>query len=189
MLVTASMTDREQFDTAALPHLESVYRAAVALCGRRQDADELVQRTFLKAIERFDSFAPGTNCKAWLLRILRNTWFDELRHRRVVGPTVSADDARLAEPDRSGETTWTDARDLLENFSDEQVIKALNELPDDQRLTLYLVDVEELSHEEAAGVLDVAVGTVKSRTSRARAALKERLEAHARDRGFIGRER
>ena len=172
-----------------MPHLSAVYRAAMALCRHRQDAEELVQATFLKALERFDSFEAGTHCKAWLLRILRNTWFDELRHRKVVGPTVSAEKVAIAEPDGEAETMWTDARDLLENFSDEQIIAALGDLPDEQRLTLYLVDVEALSQEEAAGVLGVAVGTVKSRSSRARAVLKQRLAAHARDLGFVGRDR
>lgn len=186
------MAEKAQFEALALPHMESVYRAAVALSGRRQDAEELVQATFLKAIERFDSFTAGTNCKAWLLRILRNTWFDELRHRKVVGTTLPVDEGRIAAeaaaPDGEPETTWADAEDLLENFSDEQVIRALGELPDEQRLTLYLVDVEDLSHDEAAGILGVAVGTIKSRTSRARGALKRKLQAHARDLGFIGRE-
>jgi len=172
-----------------MPHLESVYRAASALCGRRQDAEELTQTTLVKAIERFDSFAEGTNCKAWLLRILRNTWFDELRHRKVVGPTVDAEKLQIADPAHPEETAWTNAEDLLENFSDAEVIRALGELPDEQRLTLYLVDVEELDHEAAADILGVAVGTVKSRASRARSALKGRLTARARELGFLERER
>jgi RNA polymerase sigma-70 factor, ECF subfamily len=184
------MADRARFETLALPHLDALYRAAWALSGRRQDCEELVQVTLLKAIERFDSFAEGTNCRAWLLRILRNTWFDTLRHRKVVGPTVAADDLQLADPAPPGddETAWHNPQDLLDNFGDEQIITALRELPDDQRLTLYLVDVERLSHEETAEIMNVAVGTVKSRTSRARETLRERLEAHARDLGFIGRQ-
>lgn len=187
--VTASMADKARFDTLALPHLDALYRAAWALSGRGQDCEELVQVTLLKALERFGSFAEGTNCRAWLLRILRNTWFDALRHRKVVGPTVAVDDLPLAAPTRGSaeETAWSNPQDLLNNFGDEQVIIALRELPDEQRLTLYLVDVERLSHEEVAEIMNVAVGTVKSRTSRARETLRERLEAHARDLGFIGR--
>lgn len=183
------MADRREFERTALPCLEAVYRAAYALCGRRQEAEDLAQTTFVKAMERFDSFKTGTNCKAWLLRILRNTWFDELRHRRVVGPTVPIEKVRPAGREKVNETSWHDARDLLENFSDEQVIRALGDLPDEQRLTLYLADVEEMSQEDVAEIMGVAVGTVKSRTSRAREALKKKLEAHARDLGFVGRER
>ncbi len=72
----------ETFEEIALPYLNAVYRAAVALCGRRQEADDLVQDTFLKAFERFELFQPGTNCKAWLLQILRNTWIDRLRRKK-----------------------------------------------------------------------------------------------------------
>ena len=80
-------------------------------------------------------------------------------------------------------------QDLLENFSDEQVVRALKELPDEKRLTLFLIDVEQLSQEEVAEIMDVAVGTVKSRTSRARVVLKEKLLSYAKEMGFLGSER
>ncbi|HUU57970.1 MAG TPA: RNA polymerase sigma factor [Phycisphaerae bacterium] len=181
------MADREQFESAALPHIEAVFRAAVALCGDREHAEDLVQVTYLKALEGFNSFRPGSNCRAWLVRILRNTWVDELRHRKVAGPQLPVNEGLLGAPDSPDETVWTNARDLLDNFSDQQVIRALGEIPEEQRLTLFLVDVEQLPQEEVAEIMAVAVGTVKSRTSRARAALKQRLFAHAKDLGFIGR--
>jgi RNA polymerase sigma-70 factor (ECF subfamily) len=181
------MADAREFERVAMPHLDAVYRAAYALSGRAGQADDLAQATFLKALERFDTFRPGTNCKAWLLRILRNTWIDRLRHLKVVGTTVPAEEALLAEPPHAETTTWSDPAAVLENFADAQVIAALRELPEDQRLTLFLVDVEEFSQEEVAEITGVAVGTVKSRTSRARAALRGKLEAHARDLGLTGR--
>ena len=184
---TETMAERAQFEKLALVHLESVYRAAWALSGRQQEAEELVQTVLLKALESFGSFQAGTNCRAWLLRILKNTWFDELRHRKVVGPTVAVEDLPLSDPPLPEETVWSNPQDLLDNFGDEQVIRALRDLPDDQRLTLYLVDVEGLSHEEAGRIMDIPEGTVKSRTSRARETLRERLEAHARDLGLTGR--
>jgi RNA polymerase sigma-70 factor (ECF subfamily) len=181
-------TQRELFEQVALPHLDVVLRAAVALCRNRHEAEDLTQSTFVKALERFDSFEPGVpagpQCKAWLIQILRNTWIDHLRHRKVAGTAVPIDEAMVAD-DPQEEPVWTDARDLLENFSDEQVIKALIRLPEDQRLTLFLVDVEQCSQEEAAGILGVAVGTVKSRASRARTALRRSLADHARDLGFV----
>ena len=183
------MAEARDFEKIATPHMGSVYRAAYSLSGDAARAEDLVQATFLKALQRFGTFEPGTNCKAWLMQILRNTWIDELRHAKVVGTTVPADENLPADRPGAEATSWSDARDVLENFSDEQVIKALGELGDDQRLTLYLIDVEQLSQEEVAGITGVPVGTVKSRLSRARSALEMRLEAHARDLGFIRREK
>jgi len=181
------MADTRDFEKAAMPHLSSVYRAAYALCGEASKAEDLVQAAYLKALQRFDSFRPGTNCRAWLLRILRNTWFDELRHKKFAGKTVTANESLIADRPAGEQTTWSDAKDILENFSDEEVIRALGELSDDQRLTLFLIDVEQLSQDEAAEITGVPVGTVKSRLSRARAAMEARLEAHAKDLGFIRR--
>lgn len=182
------MADRKLFENLALPHLDALYRAAFGLCGRRARAEDLVQATCLKAFERFDSFKPGSNCKAWLLRILRNTWIDELRHIKVVGTQLELQEHLLADKPAEAPAAWSDVEELLEleHFADPEVIRALGELPEDQRLTLLLVDVEQLSHDEAADVLDVPTGTVKSRASRARAAMREKLAEFARDRGFAG---
>jgi len=177
-----------QFEQVALIHLTAVYRAGVALCGQADRADDLVQTTFLKAFERFASFRSGTNCKAWLLRILRNTWIDTLRRQqKLQAQTVPLAEEPVAMPS-TPETVWTNAQDLLDNFSDEQVIKALQGLPEEQRLTLFLVDVEQMSQDEVAQITDVAVGTVKSRTSRARTALKHSLADYARDMHMTGGE-
>ncbi len=181
------MANISEFENTATPYVDAVYRTAFALSGRQEKAEDLTQDTFAKALERFDSFRLGTNCKAWLLRILRNTWIDELRHMRVVGPQVAINEAILPAPEHAEKTVWTSAADILDNFSDEEVIRAMRQLPDEQRLTAFLIDVEQLSHEEVAEITDVAVGTVKSRTSRARAALRQMLLAHARDLGFLER--
>ena len=180
------MADRRSFEQIAMPHLDAVFRAAMVLCGRAALAEDLAQTTFLKAWQRFDTFQPGTKCKTWLMTILRNTWFDELRHRRVTGPGVSIEND-LPEPPQPPRTAWTDASDLLENFGDQEIIRALADLPEQQRLALFLVDVEGLSHEEVAEITGTAVGTVKSRSSRARAALRDKLSDLARDRGLVGR--
>lgn len=180
------MESTETFEKVALPHLNAVYRAAVALSGRRHKADDLVQETFLKAFERFESFQLGTNCKAWLLQILRNVWIDQLRRKKIVGQELPLEEQIIAEKRHDDEIVWSNAEDLIENFSDEQVIKALSELPEDQRLTLFLIDVEQLSQKDVAEITGVAAGTVKSRTSRGRAALKERLASYARNMGLTG---
>ncbi len=183
------MADRSEFESIALEHLETVYRAAVALCGNRQDAEDLVQATFVKALERFDLFEAGTNCKAWLLQILRNTWIDRLRRQKFTEQALPIAEELIAEAPHRDETVWSNAQDLLENFSDQQVIKALSQLPDEQRLTLFLIDVEQFSQEQVAEITDVAVGTVKSRTSRARTALKKKLISYAKQMRLMGGEK
>ncbi len=180
------MAPIEKFEQIALVYMTHVYRAAVAICGRSDVADDIVQTTFLKAYERFGSFAVGTNCKAWLLCILRNSWVDYLRReRKSVERQVPLEDT-IAAPQTVLETVWSNAADLLDNFTDDQVIRALQQLPEDQRLTLFLIDVEQLSQEEVAEVTGVAVGTVKSRSSRARNALKDRLAVYAKDMHLTG---
>ncbi len=174
----------ERFAQVALPHLDNVYRAAVALCGRPNEAEDLTQTTFVKALERFDTFESGTNCKAWLFQILRNTWIDRLRHQKIAGNAVPLDETLVAKDEQTSETVWSDAEDLLANFSDDQVIAAMRRLPEDQRLTLFLIDVEQLSQQEVADITGVAVGTVKSRTSRARTELKKCLASYAEEMGF-----
>ena len=182
-------TIRKSFEEIALPHLNAVYRAAVAICGRQCEAEDLVQDTFVKAFERFELFEKRTNCKAWLFQILRNTWIDRLRHQKIAGLTLPLEEEIVAKASEDGELKWSNAEDLIENFSDDQIIKALSELPEDQRLTLFLTDVEQLSQKEVAQIAGVAVGTVKSRASRARAELKNKLNSYAKQMGLIGGER
>jgi len=172
-----------------MPYLDNVFRMALTLCRSRPQAHDLTQTTFMKAFKQFGAFEIGTNCKAWLLRILRNTWLDWLRHQKVSGTTVPIVEDDLVESPQADIQEWHDASDILERFSDEQVIDAMNMLPEDQRLTVFLVDVEGMSQEDAAEMLDVPVGTIKSRTSRARARLKTLLAAHAKDLGLLGRRR
>jgi RNA polymerase sigma-70 factor (ECF subfamily) len=162
------MSFRNEFEDIAMVHINAVYRAATAISGRAETAEDMVQTTFLKAFENFNSFTKGTNCKAWLMRILRNVWIDELRHRQVTGKELPLNEELAAE--ETTETVWSDAQDMLE------------------RLTLYLVDVEGLTQEEVAEIMDIAVGTVKSRTSRARNTLKICLLSYAKEMGLKGGE-
>jgi len=160
----------------------------VAVCGRSDLAEDLTQATYVKALERFDSLRPGTNCRAWLLRIMRNLWIDRLRRRKKAGTRVPVQETMIVtRPTRK--VAWSDADDLLENFSDEQVIDALRKLPEDRRLTLFLIDVEQMDQRQVAKITGVAVGTVKSRTSRARNELKSHLHSYAEKMGFVGKSR
>ena len=171
-----------------MPHLDALFRAAVAICGQRQQAQDLVQMTYLKALQSFGSFRAGSNCKAWMLSILRNSWIDLLRRKKFDAVSLPLDGETIASRASGPDASAPDREDLLENFSDPQVIRALRGLADDQRLTLYLVDVEELDYKDVAEILQISAGTVKSRVSRARAALKDKLQGHARELGFPQRQ-
>jgi RNA polymerase sigma-70 factor (ECF subfamily) len=183
------MQTSKRFENIALPHLDSVYRAAIAVCGRSDLAEDLTQMTFVRALERFDTLKPGTNCKAWLLQIMRHLWIDRLRHKRASPNKVPINENLVEAPREAKKTAWSDAEDLLENFSDKHVIDALRRLSGDQRLTLFLIDVEQLNQRQVAKIMGVAVGTVKSRTNRARNELKSYLLSYAKEMGFAGRDR
>jgi RNA polymerase sigma-70 factor (ECF subfamily) len=183
------MRTSKRFEQVALPHLDSVYRAAVAIYGRSDEAEDLTQATFAKALERFHMLAPGTNCEAWLFQIMRNHWIDRLRRKKMAGNGVPINETLIAVRPEPRKIAWSDAEDLLENFSDEQVIEALRQLPADRRLTLFLIDVEQMNQEQVAEITGVAVGTVKSRTSRARNELRSYLLSYAREMGYAGRHR
>ena len=170
-------------------HFDPVYRGAFALCAKADTADDLVQTTFLKAFERFESFQSGTNCKAWLMQILRNIWIDRLRHNKFAAQQIPFDEELIADRLHENEIVWSNAQDMMENFSDEQVIRALQELGANQRLTLFLADVEGFSQNDIARITDVEIGTVKSRISRARAQLKKKLAFYADQRGLTGGQR
>ncbi|HHH75571.1 MAG TPA: sigma-70 family RNA polymerase sigma factor [Phycisphaerae bacterium] len=178
------MEESRDFETQALPHLTALFRVAVAMCGNMVLAEDLVQTTMTKALGSFALFREGSNCKAWLVKILRNTWVDYLRHKKVAGPQITIEEQIVPEKQHPEVTHWSNPTDLLDNFSDQRVIEALMQLPDDQRLTLYLTDVEQLNQDDVAEILQVALGTVKSRTSRARAALRTKLNDYAIEMGF-----
>jgi RNA polymerase sigma-70 factor (ECF subfamily) len=186
MEVERLLKDRgKEFESVALVHLDAVFRMAVALCGNGAEAEDMAQMTYLKAFERFGKFKRGSNCKAWLFKILRNSWIDHLRKKQVRGSEVGLDDVEVPEAANAEQMSWSDSEDMLENFSDEEVIRALQRLPGEQRMTLFLADVEQLDHERIGEIVGIAVGTVKSRTSRARRKLKEELLDYAKEMGYL----
>ena len=181
------MAANQEFENLFLHDIDTFYRVAIALCSDRNFAEDLVQTAVVKAIASFASFRSGSNFKAWFVRIIRNTWYDELRRRKIAGHKVQIDDLPLPAEDELNEEVWASDDDILEKFSDSQVIDAILSLNEDQRLALMLVDVEQLAHTDVADIMGVPVGTIKSRTSRARLALAEKLEQHAREYGFLQR--
>jgi RNA polymerase sigma-70 factor (ECF subfamily) len=171
------------------PHRSAILRAARIQTANADEADDLAQETLLKAFNAIDSFRPGSNARAWLLTILRNTRIDRLR---AAGPGKSFPLHNLADEPQGPPPTpdfdpaiWNDPDDLLSSFSDAEMIDALQNIPEELRWTLLLVDVEQLDHALAAGIMQIPVGTVKSRVHRGRAALRQALLPMARQRRLI----
>ena len=177
---------RQRFEREALVHLTAVYQAAFRFTRREEDARDLAQETFLRAYRAFGSFMPGTNARAWLLKILYGEFVNRYHAaRRAATTSIDDPDAGHLEPaapeaapqEPSLPTAWTDA----------VVFEAVAALPDVFRETVLLVDVEELSYDEAAEAMACAVGTVRSRLFRGRRLLAVALEAYARERGLLSR--
>ena len=158
----------DEFGQQMIALLPNLRRFAISLARSRDVADDLVQTACEKALASRDSYAPGTRFDAWMFRILRNTWIDRVRRQRTEGVRIDIDDAHdLVGSDGSASA---ERRLMLSATA-----AAIAGLPDDQREVLVLVCVEELSYRDAAGVLDVPIGTVMSRLARGRRKLSENL--------------
>lgn len=174
------------------PLRADVLRVARILAGQEAEAEDLAQETLLKAFRFIDRLEEGTDARAWLLTILRNTRIDRLRSPATASKQVSLESLAVEPtgPSQEADTGWGGAtlaepETILNAFGDAQIIQALQELPEDIRWTVLLVDVEQLDQKEAADVLNVPVGTIKSRLHRGRAMLREVLLAVARDRRLV----
>lgn len=185
-------TENASFESTAIPHLDSVYRFARHLCGNESDAEDLTQECFHLAYRKFHQFEAGTNCKAWLFRIVRNAYVDRLRRKSREPRTSELTDNLVSTADPESESSrkmWQDlarngTQPPLEIFGDE-INRHLNELPTEFRLAVILCDVEHFSYSEIGELLGCPVGTVRSRISRARNYLKEKLYDYARDLGYV----
>jgi RNA polymerase sigma-70 factor (ECF subfamily) len=169
---------RVRFEETALPHLRDLYAIAVRMTRNPDAAQDLVQETYLRAYDAWDSFIAGSNCRAWLIRILTNSFINHYRRRRSHKSfTERSEDEQLGalygEPRRDGAE-----RMVAAGFSDE-VDRALAELDDDYRLVVLLADVEEMKYKDIAAALGWPIGTVMSRLFRARRRLEERLAGFA----------
>jgi RNA polymerase sigma-70 factor (ECF subfamily) len=178
---------RAAFDAEALPHLDHLYGAAFYLCADRDRAGDLVQETVLRAFRFFDRFEPGTNCRAWLLTILHNTFRNQYRASRRERGQVDIDEPGPAHEASEAAGIETNPETIvLSEMMDQEIVDALRGLPEEFRSTVVLVDLQELSYEEAARALGCPVGTVRSRLSRGRRMLERELAGYARERGIRG---
>jgi RNA polymerase sigma-70 factor (ECF subfamily) len=180
------------FKSGELPYADALYGSALRLTRNRQDAEDLLQETYLKAFAHYDGFTEGTNLKAWLFRILKNAFINGYRHTKA-GPKevdlgVGGDEALDAAGSkaRKGGTGSTPEETLLAAALDRGVADALAALPEDFRLVVELVDLQDFTYREVADILEVPLGTVMSRLYRGRRLLESSLLEYGRRRHYFG---
>ena len=177
---------RVEFEREAIPYMSALYTFAVRMTRDADDAADLVQETYLKAYRFFDKFERGTNCKAWLFRILKNSYINKFRKSSKAPDTVEYDvieEFYETIRDSSVETSVLEEQ-LFTQALDDEVSAALNRLPDEFRTVIILCDIENFTYEEIAEFIDCPIGTVRSRLHRARKILAAQLASYARERGF-----
>ena len=185
------MADQAQFSELAMEYMGSLYSAALRMTRNPSDAEDLVQETYLKAYRAFGSFKEGTNLKAWLYRILTNTFINSYRARKRRPEQTDIDDVEdlylyrrlggleAASAGRSAE------EEVLDHFTEGEVKAAVEALPEQFRMAVLLADVEGFSYKEIADILDIPIGTVMSRLHRGRKALQKTLHEFGMRRGLV----
>ena len=177
------------FEAAAMPFVDALYNTAYRMTRNSEDAEDLVQETYLKAYKYYDKFSEGTNFKAWLFKIMKNTFINNYRKKQQVPPQSDFNDIEDSFESQVSDQHKRKIQDpeeqLLENVLDEDVQKALDELPPDYRMVVLLADLEGFSYKEIAEILDVPVGTVMSRLYRGRRLLEHEMLNYAHDHGYI----
>ncbi|HWR83999.1 MAG TPA: sigma-70 family RNA polymerase sigma factor [Candidatus Deferrimicrobium sp.] len=179
---------RKSFEVEALPHMEALYRTALRMTKNQSDAEDLVQETFVKAYRFWDRFESGSNCRAWLFKIMTNIFINEYRSKARSPMAVNVDElddnflyGQLAVED----TTRTPEQQLFAKLFDDDVKKAIENLPPDFRFVVVLSFLEGFSYQEIADIMNLQLGTVKSRLHRGRKLLQKALLDYAIKNGYI----
>lgn len=192
--MTATMTESLEriFHEEAMPHVDALFGAAMRYTRSRRDAEDLVQDTLMKAYVHFDKYKPGTNCKAWLFRILTNTFINRYRKRQrervhLVDDREGRplDERTEARPESELEPRNEHHIEQVERVFGDEVSEALQGLPIDFRIVVMLVDVHDFSYKECADIVECPIGTVMSRLYRGRRMLRAQLAEYAVEEGYV----
>ncbi len=188
------MADKAKFVDLALVHMGALYTAALRMTRNPPDAEDLVQETFLKAYRGFDGFEEGSNVRAWLYRILTNTFINNYRAAKRRPDVENMEDVEdlylfkripISRPSQSGGPQRSVEEEVLESFTDDEIKEALESLPETFRLALLLADVEGFSYKEIAEITGAPIGTVMSRIHRGRRFLEKALHPYVISRGLV----
>ena len=189
--MTVNMTTREDFTHDAMQHAPQLFSTAMRMTRNRSDAEDLVQETFIKAWRSFTTYQQGTNLRAWLFRIMTNTYINKYNAQQRKPTETELDDVeelflykRLGAVDQS-QLSQSAEDQMLSLFTDDEVKKALEELPDQFRIPVLMSDVEGFSYKEIAEILEIPLGTVMSRLHRGRKSMQKMLYEYAKGRGLI----
>jgi len=173
----SATSEADRFETVALPHLNDIFRTAARLLGDRARAEDVAQEVYLQAWKSFHRFEPGTNCRAWLFKIL----FHCVNHHRRKWFRFPM----LKETEEFIESNLTYTEPIPEHLKDEDILAALDRIPADFRAVILMVDVEEFAYKDAAEILAIPIGTIMSRLSRGRKLLREQLGEVAQSYGIL----